>query len=87
MACAAHRKRTGVCVSRAARDGSDLVSFDLTFSIKVFAALFAIMNPIANIPVFLSLTEGAADGVRRKVALTAAIAVPISTRCRKPPDN
>ncbi|MCA7951699.1 hypothetical protein LGM43_15630 [Burkholderia seminalis] len=33
------------------------MGFDLTFSIKVFAALFAIMNPIANIPVFLSLTD------------------------------
>ena len=42
------------------------MAFDLTFSMKVFAALFAIMNPIANIPVFLSLTEGAADGVRRR---------------------
>ncbi|WP_462127577.1 MarC family protein, partial [Burkholderia stabilis] len=53
------------------------MAFDLTFSIKVFAALFAIMNPIANIPVFLSLTQGAPDGVRRKVALTAAIGVTI----------
>ena len=53
------------------------MAFDLTFSMKVFAALFAIMNPIANIPVFLSLTEGAADGVRRKVALTAAIGVTV----------
>lgn len=32
------------------------MSFDIAFAIKVFAALFAIMNPIANIPVFLSLT-------------------------------
>lgn len=53
------------------------MTIDLTFSVKVFAALFAIMNPIANIPVFLSLTEGATDGARRKVALTAAIGVTI----------
>ncbi|WP_425092635.1 MarC family protein [Burkholderia anthina] len=53
------------------------VNVDLTFSIKVFAALFAIMNPIANVPVFLSLTEGATDGARRKVALTAALGVTI----------
>ncbi|RQZ10519.1 MarC family protein [Burkholderia sp. Bp9031] len=53
------------------------MNLDFSFSIKVFAALFAIMNPIANIPVFLSLTEGAADTVRRKVALTAAIGVTI----------
>ena len=53
------------------------MNVDLTFSIKVFAALFAIMNPIANVPVFLSLTEGATDGARRKVALTAALGVTI----------
>jgi hypothetical protein len=43
-----------VVVDRVAR-----MSFDLDFSIKVFTALFAIMNPIANVPVFLSLTDGA----------------------------
>ncbi len=31
---------------------------EIQFAIKVFAALFATMNPIANIPIFLSLTEG-----------------------------
>lgn len=49
------------------------MEFDLAFATKVFAALFAIMNPFANLPVFLSLTEGASDAVRRKVALTAAL--------------
>lgn len=44
------------------------MSLDLTFSTKVFAALFAIMNPIANIPVFLSLTEGSSDGDKRRIA-------------------
>jgi len=53
------------------------MSFDLDFSIKVFTALFAIMNPIANVPVFLSLTDGASDAERRKVAVTALIAVSI----------
>ncbi|WP_157511113.1 NAAT family transporter [Frateuria sp. Soil773] len=50
---------------------------DLAFAIKVFAALFAIMNPIANIPVFLSLTDGATDAERRKVASTAALGVAV----------
>lgn len=50
---------------------------DLSFAVKVFAALFAIMNPIANIPVFLSLTDGASDAERRKVASTAALGVAI----------
>ena len=53
------------------------MSFDLAFSIKVFSALFAIMNPVANVPVFLSLTSGASDAERRKVAVTALIAVSI----------
>ncbi len=53
------------------------MAFDLDFSIKVFTALFAIMNPIANVPVFLSLTDGATDAERRKVAVTALIAVSV----------
>ncbi len=48
------------------------MSFDLAFATKTFAALFAIMNPIANVPVFLSLTQGASDAARRRVAVTAA---------------
>ena len=55
----------------------DRMAFDLAFSIKVFTALFAIMNPIANVPVFLSLTSGASDAERRKIAVTALIAVSI----------
>ena len=53
------------------------MAFDLAFSIKVFSALFAIMNPIANVPIFLSLTDGASDTQRRKVAVTALIAVSV----------
>ena len=53
------------------------MSFDLAFSIKVFSALFAIMNPVANVPVFLSLTQGASDAERRRVAVTALIAVSV----------
>jgi multiple antibiotic resistance protein len=53
------------------------VPHDLTFAVKAFAALFAIMNPIANIPVFLSLTDGATDAERRKVAFTASLGVAI----------
>jgi multiple antibiotic resistance protein len=50
---------------------------DLAFATKVFAALFAITNPIANIPVFLSLTEGASDAHRRRIALVASIGAAI----------
>ncbi|KQP99818.1 antibiotic resistance protein MarC [Methylobacterium sp. Leaf121] len=54
------------------------MSVDLSFVTKVFAALFAIMNPIANVPVFLSLTDGASDAVRRHVAVKAAVGTTIS---------
>jgi multiple antibiotic resistance protein len=50
---------------------------NLAFAVKVFAALFAIMNPIANIPIFLSLTEGSSDGERRRVARVTLIGVTI----------
>ena len=50
---------------------------DIGFAIKVFTALFAIMNPIANIPVFLSLTSGASDAARRRIALTATLGVTV----------
>lgn len=53
---------------------SQSMSFDFAFVIKIFAALFAITNPIANVPVFLSLTEGASAAERREVAITASIA-------------
>lgn len=48
------------------------MAFDYAFVTKVFASLFAIMNPIANIPVFLSLTEGAPIDVQKRVAVLAA---------------
>jgi multiple antibiotic resistance protein len=51
------------------------MAFDLAFSIKVFSALFAIMNPVANVPVFLSLSQGSSDAERRRIAVTALIAV------------
>jgi multiple antibiotic resistance protein len=46
---------------------SDLVRF--------FAALFAIMNPIGNMPIFLSVTDGKSPGERSGIALVAAISV------------
>ncbi|WP_322996898.1 MarC family protein [Castellaniella sp.] len=50
---------------------------DFPFAVKVFMALFAIMNPIANVPVFLSFTQGVPDSARRKVATTVSIGVAI----------
>jgi len=51
---------------------------EMQFAIKVFAALFAIMNPIANIPVFLALTGGKSDSERRRTASRAILGVMIA---------
>ncbi len=45
----------------------------LTFSITVFTGFFAIMNPIANTPVFLGLTEGFDTESKKRVARKATI--------------
>jgi multiple antibiotic resistance protein len=41
----------------------------LTLFGSAFAAFFAIMNPIANTPIFLSLTEGMDDKTTRGIAI------------------
>jgi len=43
--------------------------------VKFFAALFAIMNPVGNMPIFLSVTDGSSDAQRSRTALVAASAV------------
>ena len=40
----------------------------VTFSIGVFTALFAVMNPIANLPAFLGLVEGTDKKTSTKIA-------------------
>ncbi len=45
----------------------------LSQTLTVFMGLFAIMNPVANTPVFLGLTEGDSDAVRRRVARRALV--------------
>jgi multiple antibiotic resistance protein len=46
---------------------------DFTFAITFFGALFAIMNPVTNLPIFLSVTEGAPLEAQRKTALRTAL--------------
>ena len=41
--------------------------------ITVFMGFFAIMNPIANAPLFISLTEGSDDATRRKIAIRSVV--------------
>ncbi len=45
----------------------------LTFSITVFTGFFAIMNPIANIPVFLGLVGDQDKASKKRIAKTASI--------------
>ncbi len=45
---------------------------DMTLAVGFFGALFAIMNPITNLPVFLSVTDGLTPADQRKVAAKTA---------------
>lgn len=45
------------------------------FAIKFAGALFAIMNPISNLPIFLSVTDGATKAQQRQIAVKLAIYV------------
>jgi multiple antibiotic resistance protein len=42
-------------------------------ALSAFLGFFAIMNPIANTPVFLGLTSGADNALRRRIALQAVV--------------
>ena len=46
---------------------------DSTLAVGFFGALFAIMNPITNLPVFLSVTQGLSPTDQRKVAAKVAV--------------
>lgn len=50
-----------------------------TFSITVFTGFFAIMNPIANTPVFIGLTEGYDSESKKQIARKATITAFIIT--------
>lgn len=52
---------------------------DVTFAVKIFSALFAIINPIAGVPIFLSLTTGMPPGEQRRTAILVAITVAVGS--------
>jgi multiple antibiotic resistance protein len=54
--------------------GASFVLEDSTY-LKFFAALFAIINPIGAIPVFLSVTRDNSDGERRRIATLTTVSV------------
>ena len=45
----------------------------ITFTITVFSGFFAIMNPISNMPIFLSLTEGADEKTKQNINKRAVL--------------
>jgi len=45
----------------------------LTYSLTVFTGFFAIMNPIANAPIFVGLVEGESKSVKKIIAKRATI--------------
>ena len=45
----------------------------LTFALTVFMGFFAIMNPIANTPVFLGLVGDRSEAERKKIAKTSCV--------------
>lgn len=53
----------------------------LTYTFTVFMSFFAIMNPIANTPIFLGLMEGRTKEHQKKIAKTASITAFIIVLC------
>lgn len=53
--------------SRLRRKGEPLL--DHSYGIKFLGALFAVMNPLVNLPIFLSLTDGQSVADQRRIAL------------------
>ena len=45
----------------------------LTFSITVFTGFFAIMNPISNMPIFISLVQGADEKTKQNIGKKAVL--------------
>ncbi len=45
----------------------------ITFSITVFTSFFAIMNPIANVPIFLSLVQDADSIAQKRIAIKSTL--------------
>lgn len=50
------------------------MALDLVFVVAAFTALFAIVNPLGNVPFFVALTQGMDQAEKRGIAFKAAIA-------------
>jgi multiple antibiotic resistance protein len=49
------------------------IKMDSVFAVKLFGALFAIMNPVTNLPVFLSVTAGLPASSQRAIAFQVVL--------------
>lgn len=49
-----------------------------TFALQSFVSLVAILNPVGAVPVFLAMSEGREPALRRRIAVTAAVAVAVT---------
>lgn len=49
------------------------MSESIGHAVSVFMGFFAIMNPVANTPIFLGLTAGAPPATKKKIALQALL--------------
>jgi len=45
----------------------------INFALTVFTGFFAIMNPIANVPIFLSLVDGADENAQKRIAKKSTV--------------
>lgn len=54
---------------------SSVLAFDTAEFWVFFASLFAIMNPVVAIPIFVSMTEGRPAAYRQRLSLLAALTV------------
>ncbi len=45
----------------------------LTFALSIFTSFFAVMNPIANTPIFVGVVEGQSEEAKRKIAKKACL--------------
>ncbi|QZT38306.1 MarC family protein [Halosquirtibacter xylanolyticus] len=54
---------------------------ELTYIVSVFTGFFAIMNPIANTTIFLSLTDGISDKDKKLIAYRSTFIAFLITSC------
>src|SRR5688500_16655210 len=60
--------------SRSWSSRTDVTDEDLKFAVVALSAVFFVIDPLANLPIFLTITAGDSAAQRRRTALRAAFA-------------